>query len=120
MYNEAFDRVEYVKLFTLLVHGDILSVSFRLLLNMFTGHVTRIAWNGVCFESLSVINGVKQSGVMILVIFCIYLDGLLCRLAKTTIGSYIGNMFVCALAYADNIALLAHIAEAMRLMLGIL
>ena len=51
--------------------------------------------------------------------FCIYLDGLLCRLAESKIGCFIGNVFVGALAYADDIALLAPTTRAMRLMLGI-
>ena len=41
--TKAFDRVEYVKLFKLLMVGDILLVSLRLLLNMYTCHGTRIA-----------------------------------------------------------------------------
>ena len=46
--TKAFDRVEYVKLFKLLMVTDIPPVSLRLLLNMYTCHGTRIAWNGVC------------------------------------------------------------------------
>ena len=51
--------------------------------------------------------------------FCIYLDGLLCRLAESKIGSYIENVFVGALFYADDIALLALNTRAMLLMGGI-
>ena len=78
MATKAFDRVEYVKLFTILVHRDILPVSLILLLNMYTGQVTRVAWNGECSRSFSVYNGIKQGGVLSLALFCIYLDGL-CR-----------------------------------------
>ena len=53
------------------------------------------------------LNGEKQGGVFSPVLFCIYLDGLLCRLAESKIGCFIGNVFVGALAYADDIALLA-------------
>ena len=117
--TKAFDRVEYVKLFKLLMVRDIPPVSLRLLLNMYTCHDTRIAWNDVCSESLSVLNGVKQGGVFSPVLFCIYLDGLLCMLAESKIGCFIGNVFVGALASADDIALLAPTTRAMRLMLGI-
>ena len=42
----------------------------------------------------------------------------LCRWAESKIG-LIGNVFVGALAYADNIALFAQTTRAMRFMLGI-
>ena len=64
------------------------------------------------------LNGVKQGGVFSSVLFCVYLDGLLCRLTESKIGCFIGNVFVDALAYADDIAFLASTTRAMRLMLG--
>ena len=65
------------------------------------------------------LNGAKQGGVFIPVLFCIYFVGLLCRLAEPKIGCSIGNVFKGALAYADDIAWLATTTRAMRLMLGI-
>ena len=53
------------------------------------------------------------------VLFCVYIDKFLGKLAEVGVGCYIGNIFVGALAYADNIVLLAHTARAMQLMLGI-
>ena len=53
------------------------------------------------------------------VLLCIYLDKLLGKLAEAGVCCYIGNIFVGALAYADDILLLAPTARAMRLMLGI-
>ena len=41
--TEAFDRLVYVKLFTLLIRRDSSPVSLRFLLNMYNGHVTRTA-----------------------------------------------------------------------------
>jgi hypothetical protein len=53
------------------------------------------------------------------VLFCIYFDGLLARLKEAKLGCFIGNTFVGALAYVDNLTLLASSACAMRKMLGI-
>jgi len=53
------------------------------------------------------------------VLFCLYFDGLLLRLAKTNIGCFIGKFFVGALAYADDVVLLAPSARAMRTMLAV-
>ena len=62
-------------------------------------------------------NGVKQCGVLSAVIFSLYIDGLLVRLVKATVGCYVGVYFTGALAYADDIVLLAPTASAMRKML---
>jgi len=48
-----------------------------------------------------------------------YTDGLLQRLIKSGVGCYIGDIFVGALAYADDIVLVATSASATRLMLKI-
>ena len=53
--TKAFDRMEYVTLFTLLIHRDIPPVSLRFLLHMYPAMLhTWIAWNGMCSESVSV------------------------------------------------------------------
>ena len=74
--TKTFDRAEYLKLFKLLMVRDISPVSLRLLLNMYTCHGIRIAWNDGCSDSFSVLNGVKQGCDFGLVLFCIYLHGL--------------------------------------------
>ena len=118
--TKAFDRVEYCKLFRLLVCRDLPSAWLRLLLNMYTNSSTRIAWNGICSAMFLVKHGFKQGGVISPILFCIYLDGLLNLLAAAQIGCFIGRVFVGCFAYADDIVLLASTAGAMRNMLGIL
>jgi hypothetical protein len=49
----------------------------------------------------------------------VYIDGLLTALSNAGVGCYIGNNFVGALAYADDIVLLAPSASALRRMLAI-
>jgi len=41
------------------------------------------------------------------VLFCIYIDGLLQLLCKSKVGCFIDDVFVTALAYADDLVLLA-------------
>jgi hypothetical protein len=50
------------------------------------------------------------------VLFCIYLDGLFLLLEKAKIGCCIGNCYLGALCYADDLTL-APTADAMRTML---
>jgi uncharacterized membrane protein len=86
---------------------------------MYVNHTTRVTWNGIFSERFAVRNGVKQGGIVSPVLFCIYFDGLLSALNKAGIGCFIGNFFVGALAYADDLVLLAPTARAMRLMLNV-
>jgi hypothetical protein len=117
--TKAFDRVEYCKLFRQLMLRKIPPIIIRLLLNMYVNHTTHVAWNGIFSERFSVRNGVKQGGILSPVLFCIYFDGLLSELSKAGIGCFMGSFFVGALAYADDLVLLAPTPHAMRLMLSI-
>ena len=64
-------------------------------------------------------SGVKQSGVMSLILFRIYLDGLLNLMDADQIGCFIGRVFVGCLAYADDIVLLTPTTGDMRNVLAI-
>jgi len=117
--TKAFDRVNYCKLFSKLMSRSIPPAYLRLLLNMYTNSIARVSWNGVFSQSFKDENGVRQGGIASPVLFCVYLDGLLQWLHNSGAGCYIGYVFVGALAYADDVALLAPTANAMRKMLRI-
>ena len=86
---------------------------------MYTNSVARIRWNGVFSQFFSIMNGVKQGGIVSPILFCVYIVGLLLRLRDSKIGCWIGNVYVGALAYADDVTLLAPTPRTMRLQLGI-
>ena len=79
----------------------------------------RVSWCGILSDYFVAVNGVKQGGVLSPVLFCLYIDGLLVALSKAGIGCFVGSNFVGALAYADDIVLLAPTASALRKMLAI-
>ena len=117
--TKAFDKVKYCKLFPCVIDRRLPSVVLRLLYKLYTSHVTRVIWNGVSSIWFNVLNGVKQGGVLIPVLFCVYVDGLLLAACAAQIACFIGTMFTGILAYADDIALLAPTAHAMWCMLSI-
>jgi len=51
--------------------------------------------------------GTKFMGDDLAGMFCLYVDGLLVALSKAGVGFFIGDYFVGALIYADDIVLLA-------------
>ena len=61
----------------------------------------------------------KHGGVISPVLFCIYIDKLLLQLSKSGLGCFIGRVFLGALAYTNNIVLLAPTHRAMRNMLAV-
>ena len=117
--TKAFDRVEYCKLFKLLINRGLPPICLRLLLNMYTSHIISIAWNNIVSNAFVVRNGIKQGGILSPLLFCIYFDELLLRLKNAGIGCWIGSVYVGALAYADDLSLLAPTIGAMHSMLAI-
>jgi hypothetical protein len=62
--TKAFDRVQYCKLFNMLTDRDLPFVVSRLLLNMYTSHVTKVMWNIIFSCSFLVRNGVQQGSIV--------------------------------------------------------
>jgi hypothetical protein len=79
----------------------------------------QVSWLGYNSDSFVAYNGVKQGGVSSPVLFCVYIDELLVQLSRAGVGCYIGNIFTGALAYADDIVLMAPTPTAMCKMLSI-
>jgi len=61
-----------------------------------------------------VLNGVRQGAILSPVLFCVYCDTLLISLSQAGTGCHFGSFFVGALAYADDLVLLAPRANALR------
>jgi len=74
---------------------------------MYVDQRIRLGFNGVYSAMFSVSNGVKQGEVASPVMFCLYIDELLVKLADSGIGCWFGKFYVGVLAYADDIVLLA-------------
>ena len=63
---------------------------------------------------LSVANGVRQGGILSPILFTVYIDELLQRLTNIGVGCHWKGMFAGCLCYADDLALLASFAHALR------
>ena len=117
--SKAFDRVNYCKLFRELLKREMSPLVLRLLLFMYTNQTLRVKWGSVMSESFTVMNGVKQGGVLSPVLFTVYTDGLLLRLQESGIGYHMGGHYACALAYADDITLISPSMTGLRKMSSI-
>ena len=117
--SKAFDRVEYVRLFTLLRERALCPVVLRLIMNMYVNQCIQIKWNSMISEKYGIANGVKQGGVLSPILFGIYMDNLIKRLKDSNIGCKIGNNYVGVFCYADDLTLISPTLTGLKCMLSI-
>ena len=96
-----------------------MSSTLRLLLFMYTRQSLRVMWGNTVSSEFTVSNGVKQGGVLSPILFAIYTDGLLKRLEETGVGCHMGSRFTGALAYADDITLLAPCKSTLSILVSV-
>ena len=104
--SKAFDRVDHIKLFNILVSKGVCPTLLKLLFNMYTQQTMTVQWGNVTSDDFKTSNGVKQGSVLSPILFTLYMDVLLSRFKSCGFGCYIGQSFVGALGYADDIVLL--------------
>ncbi len=116
--SKAFDRVHYTRLFGLLRQRSVCPMLCRFLAYSYTHQSVRTMWKSCQSEPFRVKNGVKQGAVLSPTLFNVYLDVLLKRLSEGGVGCYLGDLFIGALAYADDVTLLASSRSALEQMLN--
>ena len=68
-----------------------------------------IKLNAAISGSFDTSNGVKREGVLLPLLFNVYLDELILLLREQGVGCHMNGMFVGAFCYADDVTLLAPI-----------
>ena len=117
--TKAFDRVNYCKLFRILLTKNVCPFICRLLLNMYINQKLRVRWGDTFSEHFNVSNGVKQGGVISPMLYCLYIDDLIEELKASNVGCYMGAVYAGIDLYADDLTLLAPSVQALRIMLAI-
>ena len=105
--SQAFDKVNYTKLFQLLMTKNVNPMVIRCLLYMYTNQYLNINWNYCMSAYFSTSNGVKQGGVLSPILFGVYIDELLSRLRDSGYGCKIGHLYYGAVGYADDVSLIS-------------
>ena len=120
MHLKLYDRVKYSKLSHCLLDRKLPAVFLDYYLAYI--QVTSPVFYGMeLFLSVPIKTGAKQGvySVRCYSVSNVYIDGLLNRLAKCHAGCYTGLTFLCALAHANDIVLLAPTPSAIRKLLNI-
>lgn len=114
--TKAFDKVNYTKLFELLINKGLNPLLVRCLIFMYTNQHLNVTWNNNLSKYFSTSNGVKQGGVLSPILFAIYIDELLDRLKQSGFGCMIGHLYCGAFGYADDVSLVAPSMYALKKM----
>ena len=117
--SKAFDLVDHGILFQKLIDRGLPLAIIRFLSSWYSSQMMRVRWDKSLSNSFSVSNGVRQGGVLSPILFSVYLDGLLQKLADSGAGCHWGHLFAGAVCYADDIVLLAPCPSALRILLNI-
>lgn len=117
--TKAFDRVQYSKIFNLLLQRNICPLIVRLLANMYLINSAVVDWNGTISESFEIGNGVKQGGVLSPILFAIYMDPLIKKLNDSNVGCRMGHLNANCFVYADDVILLSPMLLSMKKLINI-
>ena len=117
--SKAFDRIEYVRLFTLLRLRNMCPLVLRLIMNMYISQRMQVRFGTAMSSHFNISNGVKQGGVLSPILFTIYIDNLIIQLRKFNIGCKIDNSFLSVFGYADDLTLLCPSLAGLKQMLNV-
>ena len=78
-----------------------------------------VRWKNECSSMFSVLNGVRQGGILSPLLFNVYMDKLSSKLNVTQAGCSIGNVTINHLMYADDIVLFAPSVKGLQRLLNI-
>ena len=116
--SKAFDMCEFITLFRKLKAKKLPSIVIRALIFVYEQQTAWVRWGKAKSSCFGVTNGTRQGSVLSPAFFAIYIDDLLKKLRELGVGCHIGEQFLGAAGFADDIVLLAPSRGAMEIMLA--
>ena len=113
-----FDRLNYWLLFDKLIKKHVPLFIIKLLLYWYTPEYV-CSMGQLNFTRFLVSNGVKQSRIIFLILFNIYMNDLSMHLNSSCIGGYLGTAFINNLCYVDDLCLISLSSSGMQQLLHV-
>ena len=117
--SKAFDRLNYWLLFDKLVKKCVPLFIIKLLCFWYTHKKMVVRCGTTISTQFTVVNGVKQGGIISAILFNMYMDDLSIALNNSGIGGYLGDAFLNHLCYDDDICLISLSSSGMQQLLNI-
>ena len=112
---KEFDRLVHSGLFSKLLSRKVPLIFLKLIMYWYSQLQCRVRWGESHSTWFHVTAGVRQG--VLSPNFCLYIDELVRILKQTRVGCYIRELFISALLYADDMALLAQSLKGLQILL---
>ena len=110
---KAFDYVDYWLLFSKLFESSSvvkLWLCTRLFAYWYCSRLVYVRWGSVISEYFHVLTGVRQGGVLIVVVLCLFrffVGDIIQAITRMNIGCSVGGSMINLLCFADDMVLIA-------------
>ena len=115
--SKAFDRIIHSGLFLKLLEKGAPKVFIDLIIHWYGNLWCRVRWDDSLSQWFCIRAGVRQGGILSPSFYSLYVDELISILETMNVGCYVLEVFLAALLYADDMALLAPSVKGLQLLL---
>ncbi|KRZ01857.1 Retrovirus-related Pol polyprotein from type-1 retrotransposable element [Trichinella zimbabwensis] len=115
---KAFDSVPHERIIRALRRKNVHPASIDLIANMLTG-TTYAEIKGLKGNTVQICNGVRQGDPLSPLLFCLFLDEMIVRLQESGPAFDFKGRKISALAFADDMTLLADSAAGLKILLKV-
>lgn len=117
--TKAFDRISHYALFAKLMKRKVPLCFLSLIIFWYLNMCVNCKWNGTFSEYFDVPSGSKQGGILSPEFYSLYVNDLIVLLKRAGLGCHIMMMFLAAILFADDLALLAPSRGVLQFMINI-
>ena len=105
--SKAFDKINKYALFIKLMNRKCPIEFINLLDCWYSKSITCVRWNNVLSRYVTLSAGIRQGGVLSPMLFAVYVNDVLVKLHKSSLGCFIKSIPFNAFMYADDLLLLS-------------
>ena len=106
-------------MFSTLLSKGLSPILVRTLVFVYEQQYAWVRWGSSKSTMFSIVNGTRQGSVLSAAVFITYMDPLLKKLRALGVGCHVAGLFMGALGYCDDLALVAPTRDGMRIMLKV-
>ncbi|MEW8548514.1 MAG: reverse transcriptase domain-containing protein, partial [Candidatus Thiodiazotropha sp.] len=117
--KSAFDVVSHPSLLRKLFHLGLEGAEWSLVHSLHSGAESVVKWEGSVSQKFSVLQGVRQGGILSTDLYKLYINGLLDRLTMSGDGCFLGEVCCVAPAACDDIAVLSPSLDMLQRLISI-